>query len=278
MAKKQKRKSPRTKEQMRIARKVQAATYKRRAKKLRGTRAFGELFDAKSGVDFRKHPSKWPADARRRITKYAKELGPIIAGDSVTKRFYRPDHIEIAIESSPQRRRLPGQKAAIFPVDKGQTLEFSIDRKHRPTLKRGGIKETKTLFDMKALAKDADAEIDRVLAMTDANVFKIVTGESESSQGFTRSALKRTLKRWVVKYKKDDPDKDIAKFDKWMYGIKEYPTLKVTKRLATRTAKHEAEVAQRERERLRELAATKRAMTKAEQKSTRLTGRKGRTK
>jgi hypothetical protein len=169
---------------------------------------------------------------------------------------------------------LPGQKAAIFPVDKGQTLEFSIDRKHRPTLKRGGIKETKTLFDMKALAKDADAEIDRVLAMTDANVFKIVTGESESSQGFTRSALKRTLKRWVVKYKKDDPDKDIAKFDKWMYGIKEYPTLKVTKRLATRTAKHEAEVAQRERERLRELAATKRAMTKAEQKSTRLTGRK----
>ena len=263
---------------MRIARKVQSATYLRRAKKLRGTHAFGDLFSAKQGADFRKKPESWSPQMRARITKYAKELGPIIAGDSVTKRFFRPDNLKIAIGASPQRRSLPGQKAAIFPIDKGQKLEVSIDRKHHITVKRGGIVEDSFLFDMDALLTDADAEVKRVMDQTDAQVFKIITGESESSQGYTRSALTRTIKRWIIKYAKDDPEKDIAKFDKWMYGLIAYPKLKVTKRLATRTAKHEKEVKVRQDERLARLARDKRAMTKAEQKSFRATGRTGKTK
>lgn len=278
MARKKKRKSPRTSEQMRIARKVQSATYLRRAKKLRATHAFGDLFSAKQGADFRKRPESWSPQMRARITKYARSLGPIIAGESVTKRFFRPDNLNIAITASPQRRSLPGQKAAIFPIDKGQSLEVSIDRKHRITVKRGGIEENSMLFDMNALVADADAEVKRVMDQTDAQVFKIITGESESSQGYTRSALTRTIKRWIVRYAKDDPEKDIAKFDKWMYGLLAYPKLKVTKRIATRTATHEKEVDVRERARLAALAKTKRAMTKAEQKSFRATGRKGRTK
>ncbi len=268
----------RTSAQVAIANKVKNATYLRRAKKLRATHAFGDLFSAKEGADFRKHPESWSPLLKARITKYAKELGPLIAGEWEIKRYFRPDHLASVIEASPQERRLPGQKAAIFPVDYKQKVKVSFDRKHRITVSRGGIEEQKLFFDMNALVRDPETEIARVLDSTDAQIFKIITGTNESKQGFTREALESELHRWIERYATDDPEKDISKFDEWMFGIIAYPKIRTMGRLVTRSIKHEKQVMVRQRKRLAAISRTKRAMTKADMRSIRAIGRKGRVK
>ena len=274
-------KKRRTPAQVKLAHEIQNRKYDRIARELRGSHLFAwEMFNAKDGgVDLRKSPDDWPAETKRRLTNYWKELAPRLSGEYKVKRYYKSGRLEKAAEAALQGKLLPGQKAVAFSHDKKQKLEVTFDRQDRIHVKKGGIDEDKTFFDQREFQLDAMAELDRHLAATDAQVFKIITGKNESEIGYTREALITQIERWIVEYDPADPDVDPNKhYDKWLLGLIEYPKLKVATRIQKRTIKHEKEVQERQRERLAERARDTRAMTKAEAKSYKATGRIGRTK
>jgi len=255
---------PLTKTELR--KKIRNEDYKRQAKKLRGTNAFGDLFKAKSGVDLRS-PDSWSPAVKARVTRYAKELGPLLAGETKTKRYFREDHLRSAVEVSGQEKMLKGQKAALFPVDDfREEVQITFDRKHRPTVVRGGIEEQRINFDANEMT-DADsimAEVKRTLDAAPGKFFKFITGANESKGTFNDLDLLAQLDRMLVNY---DPDeKPIGDF---LYGIKAYPNIRASTRLQKRDAKHGKQVEKRQRERLKKIATERRALTKAEKRSMR---------
>jgi len=265
----------RTAAQVALAKEVKNNQYKKRVKALRATNAFGDMFKAGvSGADLRRSPDDWPSVIKARITKYAKELGPLIAGETKTKRYFRPDHLASAIEVSPQENRLPGQKAALFPVDdREERVKISFDRKHRIKVIRGGVEEIKMNFDMNEFILDPVAEVERVLDQAPGHFFKFVTGANESKDTYTRETMLDQLERMIVRYL--GTDKDVEDF---LYGIKAYPELKSQKILTKRAIKHQEQVTKRQRARWVVRSKQVRAMSHAEMKSIRTTGRKGRVK
>ena len=260
-----------TRKQLKVKTKIES--YKRQAKKLRATNAFGDLFKPSEGVDLRS-PASWKPSVKARITKYAKELGPLLAGETKTKRYFRPDHLATAIEVSPQEKRLPGQRAALFPVDDiREKVDISFDSRHRIRVFRGGIEELKINFDMDSFVRDPEGELARVLDQAPGQFFKFVTGAHESKNTYNAVDMANELTRMLVMY--DPSEKDLGDF---LYGIKAYPGLRSAKRLRKRSDKHVEIVTKRQHERLRVLSKQKHAMTQAQMRSFRATGRTGRVK
>ena len=198
-------------------------------------------------------------------------MGPV----SKTKRYFRTDHLQAAIEASPQERPLPGQKAALFPVESvDDTVELEFTKKHRiKRIRRAGIDEQKIYFDMNAFIKDPVAELERTLETAPGRFFKFLVGIHESRDTFNADDLVVRLERYIERY--DPTEKDLGDF---MYGIKAFPGIRSIRTLQKRDAIHKAEVAQRQRERLKQRAADRKALSKAEQRSIKLTGRAGRVK
>ena len=98
--------------------------------------------------------------------------------------------------------------------------------------------------------------------------FKFITGANESKQTFNQFDLMAQLERMIMNY---DPDeKPLGDF---LYGIKAYPNIRAQTRLKKRDIKHASKVAERQRGRLKKLAAESRALTKAE-KATMRRGRR----
>ena len=248
--------------------KIRNEDYKRQAKKLRATNAFGDLFKASEGVDLRS-PAKWSPAVKARVTRYTKELGPLLASPTKTKRYFRDDHLRAAVEVTGQERMLKGQKAALFPVDDlREDVEITFDRQHRPKVRRGGIEEMRINFDMDALIRDPMAEIERTLAEAPGKFFKFITGATESKGTFNDLDLLAQVERMLVNY---DPDeKPLGDF---LYGIKAYPNIRAKTRLTKRDQIHRKRVEERQRERLRKIAGERRALTKAE-KATMRRGRR----
>lgn len=257
-----------------LAKKVKRERYKRQAKKLRATNAFGDLFDAKSGADLRRNPDNWPSHVKARITRYSKELGPLLASETATKRYFRPDHLEKAIDASPQERALPGQKAALFIMDDpADNIEISFTRRHEIKVQRNGITEQKMFFDPDSFIADPVAELERVLDSAPGKFFKFVMGANESKNVYNRDSIVDELERYIERY--DPTEKDIGSF---MYGIKAYPGLRAARPLVKQSEKHAGQVRERQRERWRQKSAQQRELTAAEKKSIRMTGRAGRVK
>ena len=254
-----------------LKKKVANDRYLRQAKKLRETNAFGDLFKASKGVDLRYSPDKWSPSVKARITRYAKELGPLLASPTKAKRYYRKDHLALAIEASSQERKLPGQKAALFQVDKpDEQITITFDRKHRIKVKRGKVEQIRFHFDMDAFARDPEKELARVLEAAPGKFFKFITGANQSKTTYNKSDLKAELTRYIRRY--DPTETDIGEF---MYGVIGFPGL-TAKEAVRRDVLHAEQVQQRQHERLRELSRTKRAYTKAEQRGMRTKGRRGR--
>lgn len=242
--------------------------YRSRAKKLRETNAFGDLFKGEKANLL--YPEKWSPAMKAKVTRYAKELGPLIASETKTKRYFRDDHLKSAIEVSPQEKLLPGQKAALFPVDDfREDVVIVFDSKHRPTVTRDGITEKKINFNRQELALNAMDELKRTLETAPGKFFKFVTGANESRRTMNKSEMIDAMERMIMNY--DPDDKPLGDF---IYGIKAYPNIRSAKRLMQRDIKHSAEVTKRQRGRLSEKAKTERALTKAEKVSM----RRGRTK
>ncbi len=265
----------RTSAQVALDKEVKNNIYKERAKKLRATNAFGDLFTNKrSGIDLRRSPDDWPAAAKARITKYARELGPMIAGEMVIKRYYRKDHLDIAISATGQEHKLPGQKAAIFATDRpGEKIDIKFSKKHKLKLvKREGLEEILVGLDHGAMVEDAKEEVEKVLDNLPGNWFKFKHGKTKSATTYTRSQMIDRIGFMVTRYA--GTDKDVEEF---VTGIYAFPTI-TTKEAKRRDEIHGAEVEARRLLRNRKLSAERRAYTKAELKSIRTTGRAGRVK
>ncbi len=242
--------------------------YRRQAKKLRATHAFGDTFSKDQNLLY---PEKWTPAQKARVTRYAKELGSLIAGESQTKRYFRSDHLELAIYASPQRKLLPGQKAAIFPVDdikEKVILEFTRDHKIKK-YSRGGIEETTFMFDPDNFIDDPVAELEKVLDDAPGQFFKFIINETESKDFWNADDMVDRMDSMIERYSKIE-GKEVEDF---IYGIKAYPKLRTKTKLEKRKKKHSSLVTKRQRGRLREIGKKKRALTKAQIKRLRTTGR-----
>jgi hypothetical protein len=251
-----------------LKRRVRNERYKEKARKLRATNAFGDLFKASGGVDLRS-PERWSPAVKARVTRYAKELGPLIAGPSKTKRYFREDHLQQAIDASPQTVKLKGQKAAIFPVDDiDDEIEIAFTKDHQiERVVKGGIQEQKIYFDFDAFVRDPEAELERVMEDAPGRFFKFVTGETQSKDTYNRDEMFEVLGRYIERY--DPTEKPLGEF---LYGIKAFPRIRAAKTMQKRDARHIKEVEKRQKARLARRAQERRALSKAEK----MTMRKGR--
>lgn len=266
-------KKRRTAEQIALEKRVKNDIYKDRAKKLRATGAFGDLFTAKrSGIDLRKSPDQWPAAAKARVTKYARELGTLIAGQNKAKRYYRKDHLKQAVHASGQENILPGQRAAIFAIDRpDERIEITFTKKHRiKTVRRDSLEEIIRDLDRTAMIADPKKAVADLLDKMPGNWFKFKHGKNRSSATYTRSQMLDRISFLVTRYSGEN-------IDEFVTGIYAFPTI-TSREAKRRDLIHSKEVEQRRIERYRRLGAERRAYTKAEQKSIKMTGRAGRLK
>lgn len=254
--------------------------YKQRARRMRGL--FGDTFKAKDGYDLRKIKS-WSPAQKSKVTKYFRVMAPRITGDFVVKRYRRQDSIDAAVVASLQEQRLKGQTAVAFSVDSGDKLSVKIKRstktvrKSRVNKKTGeitfttkririttanvvknGLGRTKLAFDKQAFLEDPDAEIDRVLAESGANVFRVLVGGQEQNKALTRNMVKDEIFALIRDYspRNIQRDQDQRPFDEWLNGLVAYDgTQKRTLSGVERyIRKHERQVAKREIARLNKLS------------------------
>jgi len=256
--------------------------YKQRARRMRGL--FGDQFKAKDGYDLRKINSWTPAQ-KAKVTKYFRVMAPHITGDFVVKRYRRQDSIDAAINASLQEQdvKLKGQTAVAFSIDSGDKLTVKIKRstkiveKARVNKKTGemiftdervpvttahitknGMGFSKLIFDKQAFLEDPDAEIDRVLADSNANVFRVLVGGQQQNKALTRNMVKDEIFNLIRDYSPRNIERkqDQRPFDEWLNGLVAYDgTQKRTLSGVERyIRKHERVVAKREIARLNKLS------------------------
>jgi hypothetical protein len=242
---------------------------------------FGEIFSAKAGYDLRRGPKAWTPAQKRKITRYYRVMAPRLGGgDFVVKRYRRPDHLKAAITASLQEEFLPGQRAAIFSVDKGEELQVKITRKRQVLVTRDGLDEQEFIFDRKAFLKDWKAEVERNLAQTDAKLFKVITGANKSKLTFTRAGLIDEIAGMVERYDIESIDAsgfDDRFFGEWLNGLVGYKGVTM-RQMKVRDTKHQAEVSERRLAHGRARAKRAKSYSQAELRSIRATGRGGRVK
>lgn len=159
---------------------LRTADYMRRVEQLRPF--FGDMFTPAAGYNLH-IVDKWTPAMKRKITRYYRIIAPRLQGGNyVVKRYRRKDHLEQAIEASLQEKPLPGQTAAIFSVPpKVRKIDVRFQKGKAIVQEKPGMKRIKIDFDREALARDWRAEVARVLALTDAQIFKIQKGGNLSA-------------------------------------------------------------------------------------------------
>lgn len=232
--------------------------YKERAKRLRPF--FRDMFTAAEGFDLRK-PGTWTPHQKAKVTKYFRVMAPHITGDFKVKRYRLPDNMRAAIDATLQEKPLKGQTAAAFRLaDVREVLDVQV-RKGTARVKQSGVSRIKLEFNKAAFMADPDAEIDRVLAMTDANVFRVMVGGFQQLKTLTRSDVKAEIANLIKTYSPDNILRAQGQrpFDDWLNGLMAYPGTK--KRTYTQVQKfvkrQERDSAKREIARLDALSKEK---------------------
>ena len=242
---------------------IKRAQYKERAKRMRVL--FRDEFSAKNGFDLRKVDSWTPAQ-KAKVTKYFRVVAPRITGDFVVKRYRRSDNLEAAVRSSLQEKLLPGQTAAAFSVDPGEDLTVKV-REGKAIVARNGMRQLELMFDKAAFLSDPKSEIERVLAETDANVFRIIVGGQKQNKTLTRSDVIDEIVSLIENYSPENIRRDQGQrsFDEWLNGLIAYPgTEKRTfSRVSRFVYQHKKVMEKRERDRLDELSAERQGITVA---------------
>lgn len=195
--------------------------YRDRVKRMRGI--FGDQFKAKDGYDLRKFNSWTPAQ-KSKVTKYFRVIAPRITGPFVKKYYRRKDHLTEAIVESQQEQLLPGQTAAVFSVDDPrEKVQVKFSKKKPATVVRRGIEQVSLRFDRAAFLDDPEAEVERVLDLTDANVFRIITGANLQNRTLNRNEIIDEIFKIIANYSADTPGYQGRSFDEWLNGLVAYP-------------------------------------------------------
>ena len=198
--------------------------YKERAKRLRPF--FRDMFSASEGFDLRK-PGTWTPQQKAKVTKYFRVMAPNITGDFEVRRYRIPENQAAAVDASLQETTLKGQTGVAFRVDPGERLQIKI-RRGVATVKKHGVERVKLKFDKKAFMLDPKTEVERILAMTDANVFQILVGGQGQNRVLTREDVMTEIVRLVESYAPSTVRKDQAQrpFTEWLNGLIAYPGAK----------------------------------------------------
>ena len=228
--KKKKGPKPLTKKQREAA--IAEFNYKDRVKRMRGL--FGDQFKASNGYDLRK-VGDWTPAQKAKVTKYFRVIAPRITGDFVVKRYRKPENLKAAIDASLQEGMLKGQTAAVYSVDPGEKLEVKII-KGRAKVKRDGVGEQKMIFDKAAFLDDPEAEIDRILSQTDANVFRLIVGANKQNKVLTRADIAQEIFSLIARYNEETVLEHERTYEEWLDGLIAYPG--TVKRTAAKVQKH----------------------------------------
>ena len=243
---------------------------------------FGYVFKPSEGYDLR-DIEEWHPSKKKKATGYLLAMAPdLMTEEKVIKRMRKPERLEAMIMRSDQTEFLPGQTAAVFHVEKGRELSVDMDKRGVIDYELDGIEENELKFNVANLHKDADAEIDRVLEQTDANVFRTKLIVGEGYDVFNRDDIRSEVHRYMQDYQRRRPKDNIEKWDQFLRGLVAFPG--ETKRAVTREAKQQRGlVASRRKARATVRAKAKRKWTVAEAKAghklttgEKISGRKGR--
>lgn len=243
--------APTTAEQRRI---IRNSHYRDRVKKLRPY--FGDLFKPKGdgSFDLRKSPDEWSPQAKAKLTKYWRVIAPQIAQKHKARFFRRPDHLKAAIVHTQQEDFLPGQRAALFPVQPKEKLKIKFSRRGRIRVDRQGVGVEKSYFDPQLMFKDPEAAANEALDRLPEGAlrYKIMMGPHESRGTWDRNTIVPAVLWFVSKYESEeqfDPYDTHSRFyTNWLFGLVGYYARRgstLDKILRERRAARDAEIEER---------------------------------
>ena len=241
---------------------IKELNYKERAKKMRPY--FGDTFKASEGFDLRR-PKTWTPAQKAKVTKYYRVMAPRLSHDFEVKRYRRPDKLENAIDASLQEHPLPGQTAALFSYDPGEQVEI-VTEGDEVRVVRQGLDRGKIKFDRNAFLEDPEAEIQRALDATNANVFRILVGGNEQNKALTREDVMGEIFAMIDRYSVENVEEGERPWQEWLNGLVAYggPKKRTKSRLSRQIEKHKKLSEQRDKERLATLSKRSRARTRRE--------------
>lgn len=201
-------------------RRIKNDALKEHVKKMRPY--FGDLFKAKSGFDLRK-PDKWTAAQKSKVTKYWHVIAPQVARSHEARYYRDPENLEAAVMYTQQERLLPGQKAALFSLTPGETLNVKV-KKGRVNVKRNSVEVEKVYFDPDKMLEDPiGAGRDALAQLEGAKLFKLMFGPHESRGTFkTPDAVLNSMAFFIGHYGDDQfesEDQFSHHYGNWLGGV-----------------------------------------------------------
>lgn len=190
---------------------------------------FGDLFRPKSdgSYNLRVPPEQWSRSAKARVVRYWKIIAPQIAQTHKARYYRKPANLKAAVDYTQQEKFLPGQKAALFPYQPGESQSVKISRKGRVRVMRGGIGTVKVRFSKQGMIEDPEAEvIDALNRMPDGAIkYKIMMGPHESIGSWSESEVVNEVMSLISRY--DDPslgtdDPHSQYYSNWVTGLAGY--------------------------------------------------------
>lgn len=206
---------------------IKRSLYRDRVEKLRPY--FGDLFRPKAdgSYDLRKSPDTWSPKDKARVTKYWRVIAPQIVQAHKPRYYRRDDHLRAAVAHTQQEDFLPGQRAALFAVEEGETLKVKV-RGNKVKVVRQGVGVEKAYFDPQLMIRDPEAAVIDVLErLPDGALrYKIMVGPHESRGTWRAEDIAQGVMYLVSKYddesEYDPSDTHSRYYTNWLFGISAY--------------------------------------------------------
>lgn len=247
---------------------IRDARYKDRVKALR---KYFDGFAPADGFNLSRF-DEWKPQDKAKITRYWETMGIQIARPHAVRRYRKPEHIRAAAEFAQQDRQLKGQRAVLMPTDDPKSLEVRFTRKGEIKVKRRGVAVGKLFFNKRAFLADPISELRRVMARSDAQVFKFMNGPHESRGAYARDDLERQILMIIAEYGDDmysDDDRRSHNYKNWLTGLIPY-SVKDADKVLKQSVKYREKADNARRARLRKKSADEYRISKR----ARLTGRR----
>jgi len=228
---------------------------------------FGELFKTGSGFDLRK-PDSWTPAQKAKVTRYWQVIAPQAARTHKARYYKNKENLEAAILYTQQERPLPGQKAALYAVSPGETLQVKV-RKGRVRARRNSVDVKKVWFDPDEMLEDPVAAAQEALDQLEgAKLYKLMFGPHESRGTFkTPDSVINAMAFFIGRYGDDEYDSEDPfshHYGNWLGGVIGYFGRRdtVERRVESEDSVRVTEAVERKREKGRRREAVRRDLIK----------------
>ena len=194
-------------------------------------RRYASGFDTKSGFDLRKisKPQDMTKYQRAKLRRYFQVVQEGLSRTHTVLKPRNKKRLHQLQEAAGQQDFPKDLKVAFYPSAEKVTPKFDKKGKLQGFKTPSGIGIVDYKIDPYAFVNDPEAEIDRILGMTNANYFEIKAGDNHVREAYRRTDLFSAIENLALRYGgiepgyiDEDSEDDDGHWKHWLTGVTAY--------------------------------------------------------